>query len=1091
MQTNHIKTMKFVIAVLFLIAAVLCVSMMGRVSVNYNISDYLDESTETKISLNIIGDEFGQTGNIQVMVEDVDIDTALDIRDTLAGLDHVLSVSFNKDSADSYRDGDALFVVLVDGDDYSQAANDLVADIKASLDDTFDGKTQYGGTVIEKKNLRSAIENEIVFILGISVCLVTAIMLLTSKSWIEPLILWIASGVAVLLNLGSNVIFDEISYITNAVAAILQLALYIDYSIVLLHHYRSLKETELDRHKAMFRSVKEVLSPVSASAFTTMAGLLALLFMTLKIGFDIGIVLMKGILISAITSLTLFPALLLFCERLMEKTKKRELVLNGNFFCKLAFKGGKVVLPVALALVLVCGAVQTRNTYSFTDSKNVNATIVDRFGRNNSVIVLYPNSDDGFDKEIALAERLNAYQTADGKSALKGYTAYTNTVRQLYDIEMAANTLDLEVRDVELLFTMYHLYGSPDRVQMTTEQMITYTSELIEQDADVKDYVSEASAKTIRTVLAVCELMSGTHTAEAFLEKANAAVPNGGSLSLFPIRQMYGLYFYDRVAEPAIDFLTMLDYMQTASSQSDTAGFFTEDALNGMAQLSDGIELLKRPMTIADLREQMAQQFGMDMKQFMLNIIYSGYFRDAGMEPEETIPYLTVLNYMAQKGFITDPDALASLEGCNRAMAMTEEAYTYDAFLPALADITEGLTGEAPTLAVSDEAIRQLYILYFYDYDSLPVEAIEGRTFVDFVIKTYPENQMVNAQLSEQTKLMLADMVTLDGFLADTALYAYPALHAKLTALTANIQSMSISEAMTEELISGVYMKYAMANRLGLTDPVMACDLVDFVLKNMDQNMFLKARMTAEAREGVLAAQDKMDGAAELLLSENYSRMLLSVDLPNEGEESTRFVEYLTSSVKEIFGEDGHVAGEMISTYDLQTTFDGDNRLITFFTIISIFLIVLLIFRSLSLPVLLVAIIQGAIWICMSTSLLTGPMFFMSYIIAICILMGATIDYGILMSSTYVNSRATLDRKEALQVAVKAALPTVFTSGLILTVCGFVVRLISSQTSISTVGELLGKGTIVSCLMITLVLPSALYLLDGIILKLTWRKKNK
>jgi predicted RND superfamily exporter protein len=105
--------------------------------------------------------------------------------------------------------------------------------------------------------------------------------------------------------------------------------------------------------------------------------------------------------------------------------------------------------------------------------------------------------------------------------------------------------------------------------------------------------------------------------------------------------------------------------------------------------------------------------------------------------------------------------------------------------------------------------------------------------------------------------------------------------------------------------------------------------------------------------------------------------------------------------------------------------------------------------------------------------------------------MGATIDYGILMSTSYIQHRQTMDKRNSLLEALEIALPTVFTSGLILTICGFVVGFISSQTSISTVGFLLGKGTIVSILMITLVLPSVLYMLDGFILKLSMRRKNK
>ena len=145
----------------------------------------------------------------------------------------------------------------------------------------------------------------------------------------------------------------------------------------------------------------------------------------------------------------------------------------------------------------------------------------------------------------------------------------------------------------------------------------------------------------------------------------------------------------------------------------------------------------------------------------------------------------------------------------------------------------------------------------------------------------------------------------------------------------------------------------------------------------------------------------------------------------------------------------------------------------------------MVIFRSLSLPVILVAVIQGAIFIAMSTQLLGNGIFFMSYIVSTCILMGATIDYGILMSSNYVAYRDDFDKRQALIMSVEAAMPTVFTSGLILTVCGFVIHFISSQNSISTVGLLIGIGTVCSVVMITVVLPAVLYLLDKFVLKLS------
>ena len=312
-------------------------------------------------------------------------------------------------------------------------------------------------------------------------------------------------------------------------------------------------------------------------------------------------------------------------------------------------------------------------------------------------------------------------------------------------------------------------------------------------------------------------------------------------------------------------------------------------------------------------------------------------------------------------------------------------------------------------------------------------------------------------------------------------------MYEKLNVLQKEIRSdLTPSSALDPDKISGVYIKYAIEKGNALTDPIMACDLLDFVSGHMDTNTLLMQKMSAENRKKVADAQVDIAKAEDLFLGEQYARMLLSVNLPNESADTTEFVAFLSDQVRETFGNDAYITGEVVSTYDLQQSFDRDNLFITVFTLISIFVIVMLIFRSLSLPVIPVAVIQGAIFIAMSTQLLGNGLFFMSYIVATCILMGATIDYGILMSVAY---RADYDKKEALARSVEAAMPTVFTSGLILTVCGVVIHFISSQNSISTVGLLIGIGTICSVLMITVVLPSVLYLLDRFVLKLSMKKR--
>ena len=1089
MNTKFMKSKKYVIVALFVLAALLSVWLSDKVAINYNISDYLDESTETKISLNIIEDEFGKTGDVQVMIENIDTESAKDVVDTIKKIPNVLTVNFDEYDTNYYKDGDALFVVLVDGDEYSDTANAVVEDIRTALDDSFEGKINYGGSVVEKRTMREAIQNEIVFILAIAVCLVIAIMLIMAKSWIEPIILLIASGVAILINMGTNAIFGEISYITNAVAAILQLALSIDYSIVLLHGYRKAKENDVSSEKAMTSAIKDVIKPVSASALTTIAGLLALLFMTMRIGFDIGIVLMKGIIISALTSMTLLPALLLIFEKLMDKTAKRELVLKGKKLCSFAVKGSKAVVPIALALIIACGVLQFGNAYSFTDSKGSNTAIEDVFGSNNSVVVVYPNSNGSFDKESELADKLLTFKTADGKTVLKNYTAYSNTVRELYDIDMAARKLDISKSDVEMLFAMYHLYNGKVDVKFTTLDFVEYADYLTENDVDVQEFSDEEMEKTLRTLLMIDELMDGEHTAEEFHTLATTGVMEGTELDLFAVKQMYGLYLYGTLTDSTVNFETMLDYMIA----SGVADMFDDKTVADLTLLSDGIKQFKAQMEMPLTKEQfqgyMYQNYNAVIDAATATQIYGGYYLALGQQPQETIPFLNLMSFLVSQNQITDPVAVATINEYSTLYATVRTNYPYEQFLPILTQVATALSGEAPTIATSSEAVQQIYIIYFYEQNAFANAELDGRSFVEFVNEAYKTNSIVASQLEGDGKDLLDDMLLADEFLSDTAAYDYKEITEKISALQKEIKSLSTNATISSDKISGVYIKYATANDIIPDTPIMACDLLDFVSEHMNENELLVKKMTEDKREKVDSAKADMADAEELFLGNTYSRMIFSVDLPSESEESTRFVEHLTASVKEVFGNDAHVAGEMVSTYDLQKTFDTDNTLISIFTIISIFLIVMLVFRSLSLPVILVAVIQGAIWISMSTSLLTGPMFFMSYIITNCILMGATIDYGILMSTNYVQYRQTLDKKEALARSVEIAIPTVFTSGLILTICGFVVGIISSQTSISTVGFLLGKGTLVSVLMITLVLPSVLYLLDGFILKLSMKNK--
>ena len=1107
MNFTFTKTKKYVVLALFLVAAILSLIFMGKVSINYNISDYLDENTETKISLGILSEEFGMTGNVQVMIEDIDKDTADAVRDTLAAIPNVLTVSFDPENEGSWRDGKALFVILVNGDEYSDVGRAVVGDIKTALDARFEGKIHYGGAIVEKMNIRSAIETEIPFILVISVCLAIAIMLLTSKSWLEPFILLAASGVAILLNMGTNALLGTISYITNAVSAILQLALSIDYSIMLLHSYRTAKQTEADYGKAMGMAIRKVARPVSASALTTVAGLVALLFMSFKIGFDIGIVLMKGILIAMITSLTLLPAFLLMADKLMSKTEKKELRLKGRAFCGFAFRSKFVVVPVAILLVVACAFLQAQNVYSFTDKKSGNAAISDSFGQNGSIVVLYPHNENNAEYENLLAERLKAYQTKDGKYVLKSHTAYSNTVRELYDLERAASKLKLPAKDVEMLFTMYHLYGNPSLVEMSISDFLEYTDLLLTEDPDAQGLADENILKTVRAMHLFRTMINGEYTADEFYAVlSETGLTEGFEFDELLIHQIYGLYFYDEVEDKKVDFMTMVNFLVEVIQREQFAELIGEETVAEIVTTAEQIIQLQKdmgtPMTQAQFLDFL-ERMGIDLSGSglpsagIVTALYKFYRSEYKTSATKIAP-IDLIAFIANDGqkylngmYALDAELVQMIRTYLDLYYATTKSYTYEEILPLAVQLADTLAMEIPIddLDGYDAFVQQAYILYFTEHDMIPDGSIPCRTLLDFMIETAENNALISSYLTDDVRVAINDIYTVDEFLMDTDKYDFEGMAGKINELKNAIGSLTIDANIEKDVLSGIYIKYAIANEMGLTGAVEAMDLLDFVMENMNTHALLQLKMTEANRDKVVDAQKAVESGTALFKSENYARMLISVDLPAESEESTAFVEYLTAAVKEIFGEEAHVAGEMMSTYDLQKAFAKDNTFITVFTIISIFLIILIIFRSVSLPVVLVTIIQGAIWIAMSTSLLTGPMFFMSYIVTTCILMGATIDYGILMSTNYLNSRQTLGKKDALCSAMAAAMPTIFTSGLILMICGFVIGFIASQNAIATVGILLGKGTLVSILMVTLVLPSVLYLCDGFIIKLSMKRK--
>ncbi|MBO7364465.1 MAG: MMPL family transporter, partial [Lachnospiraceae bacterium] len=555
------------------------------------------------------------------------------------------------------------------------------------------------------------------------VAIVILVLLLTSHAWLEPVVILFVLAVSIVINMGTNFVFPDVSFVTFAVSAILQLALSIDYAIMLLHTYNAFCDQGMGPEEAMTEALAQCFMRIASSAMTTVAGLLSLLFMSFTIGFDIGMVLSKGIVISMLCVLLLMPGAALLLKKPLMATRHRPIRLGGEHLGRWIWRMRWPIAIVLTAAVAGGAYLNARNTFSFTDTGATDGTensrISEVFGASNPLVLMVPSEgkDSDYDRQRALVSDLEALKGADGAPLVSGIASMVTT---------GAAALEY--------------YTVDDVAQMTGQSRLRIT-----------------------------------------------------------------LFFF----------------------------------LNGFGQRARADRLLA---------------------------------------------------------------------------------------------VAGGLFGDNPDLA------------------------------------------------------------------------------------------------------------------------------------------------------GMKALLETAQGA---FTGPHYARLLVEPAFESRAEDFTDNIEAVLSAVRASYGDTFYVTGSPMSAYDVGEAFNSDLMKVNLITLAAILLIVILSFRAVGLPLLLVLVIEGAIWITMGISTLIGEsIFFISYLICLSIQMGATIDYGILLSDQYRTLRREgLAPREALTEALKKALPTILTSGIILISAGFVIGRYCTIYYISSIGLLVSRGALVSVVLVLTLLPALLSLADRWIIR--------
>ncbi|HZJ89922.1 MAG TPA: MMPL family transporter [Bacilli bacterium] len=421
--------------------------LIPSVTINYDSTTYLPKDSETKEALRIMEEEFGLKGQAILLLENVTIEEAINQKENLSDIKYVSTIFWlddfiEKDMLDTiqnlipgdfplqlddalglipgletfYQKKSALMQIMFTEDDHSLKTGDAIKEIKKRLE-----RAPYnfalGGPAVSAFYMREITTSEVLKITLYVIPIVLLILFIFTNSWIEPLVFLLVVGISVLINMGTNVVFSSISFITNSTAALLQLAISMDYAIFLLHQYTKEREDGTEKLEAMKKAMSKSFLSISSSMLTTAAGFAALMFMRYKIGLDLSAVMIKGIVISLVATFTLLPVLILIFDKLLIKTKHRPFFPKLGILNKIILKMRYVVPAIALVVIGPAFIAQSNNHFVYgeqamsTGEGSEGAQYLDliekKFGKQNMSAILVPNkTEDDLKRQMELIDIL-------------------------------------------------------------------------------------------------------------------------------------------------------------------------------------------------------------------------------------------------------------------------------------------------------------------------------------------------------------------------------------------------------------------------------------------------------------------------------------------------------------------------------------------------------------------------------------------------------------------------------------------------------------------------------------------------------------
>jgi predicted RND superfamily exporter protein len=982
------------VAVFVIVAALsaLCALLIPRVDVNTDMTKYLADDSSMRAGLAAIEEQWPderEPSTIRAMAQGLDEGRERELLERLQAIPYVDSVDHVTGSDEYERNGYSLYRLSTDYPYDSEQERS----IERSLSQDF---SDYGLVFSNDDDSRVDLP---AWILVLAVTMLFVILFVMCGSWVEPLLFLVTILFAVLLNMGTNYFLGSISSTTYSIAAVLQLVLSMDYSIILTNRYRQRRATQSDRVLAMKEALADSFPSIASSSLTTIAGLLALLFMSNKIGADIGTVLAKGVLCSAVCTLTALPALIVGADGAIQATAKRVPRLGMG---RVASGEHRWRRQIAVGFVVAfAGLLVWQNQTAICFSLDQIDPVAQVFPRQNTTVVVYDA-----DEDQTVARLAESIDTGQGYE-VTGVTSFSYTLGAQKGADDLAEALS----------------------QMgTSSQAVT-------------DGTSCGGLSLSRDMVA----------AVIYDEHSGGALPD---------------------VEPGALLSFLCDDVLTDERYASVLPSASAADVDRLSTLS-GPEQLTQDRSV----DELSGFFGIDRDR--VTQVLAAYYAS---HPDEAQRIGAGQGTLTVREFTSAASALASDPTLSSQASSSQLGVSSLLTLLGSSGDDASYTADemAERLGMDAAQVRAVYLMGDVEAGRTQGWGASYRSFADFLAQEVAGGQE-NAEAlaaSGVTDEQKAQLVGLSA-LIDAVVARQPVDASTMTGLLGGLGE-SVEQSQIELLIE-LYAGHS------LYDESWTMSVYDFVERLNDAvsgQTALGELVGQDDREAISRAASQLRDARASLVGDRYARMVVTTTLPTESDQTTEFLRAIYGWCGDNLQGDWHVVGNSAMGYEMSQGFRGELALITGLTTAFIFVIVLVTFRSLLIPLILVAIVQCGVCATVVVVGLQGySIYYLALLIVECILMGATIDYGILFTTYYRSARSGEGVAESLAAAYRGSTHTILTSGSILVIVTGILGYLFENPTIGQICRTISIGALCTLLLILFALPALLACADRFVVR--------